>query len=1033
MLSTLFYRNSRLTWLAIGFILLTGLIALSDLGRQEDPVLVQRFGNLTTLYPGASAQRVEALVTRKLEEALAEVPEIKQVESLSRGGVSEIFIELKESVSEGRTEGIWSEIRDKIAGVTPGLPPGALAPQLEVRSISASTLVVGLYWDQDGPPEIGLMTRLAKTLEEMLGNLPGAEETGLYGEAQEEIRVLVDAEKLAQAGLPAAALSQAIAAADAKAPAGRMRGRAADLPLEVSGELDSIARVRAIPLVQTADGRTLRAGDIATVVKTVAEPPSEIALVGGKRGIVVTVVMEPDLRVDLWADMARRKIEEFRAEVPSGIGLTIMFDQSVYTVERLSSLLFNLLIGAGIVVGVLFVMMGWRSALIVGSALPLTLLLVLAGMNLLGLNLHQISVTGLIVALGLLIDNAIVATDDYTFHRRNGLAIPHAISKAIRHLAVPLFASTATTALAFAPIALAPGGTGEFIGEMAVAVILSIVFSFLIAMTIVPALAGYFSAPPRPGSARPWWREGVHLPGVTAAYRRLLAFVVRRPAAGIGISLLLPLAGFLAAGSLVNQFFPPVDRNQFQVQMSLPPQTSIAETYATALRAREILAEFPEIGENHWFIGVGAPRVFYNTFSNQDAISSFAGGFVYTSSAAATNDVLPRLQMRMREAFPNAQFLTLPFEQGPPFDAPVELKIIGPDTEVLRLLGEEVRAILSSAKNITYTQATLSGGAPKLVIAADEEEAKLAGFELTALASQLSAYLDGVTGGSVLEATEELPVRVQLGAEDRARTTTLGGRALTPLSRLAEAPDTDEFAGVPLAALAKIELKPELSGIARLNGERVNHVLGYIVPFTLPSVAQNDFNARLAQSNLALPPGYRIETGGEAEESAESVGSLASTAVPLLILMVTIVVLSFNSFAFAGVVFLTGFLSVGLALFGVWLFGYPLGFTAIVGTLGLVGLAINGTIVVLSNLRADEKAAGGDREAMVRVTVNSTRHILATTLTTMGGLAPLIVFGGTFWPPFATAIVGGVSGSAILALIMAPSFFAVIRGRKLKM
>jgi len=1025
MFSDLFHRNPRLTVLALGFVIVAGLGALNSLGRQEDPTLTQRFANINSFFPGASAERVEALITEKIEEELQEIPEIKEITSLSRAGVALVEVELEESVYD--VDEIWSEVRDKLADAALQFPPGAADPDLDVPPNAARTMIVGLTWALDEDPDYLILTRLAEELENRFITLPGTEDTATHGEASEEIRVTIEPERLAAAGLTAQAVSRAIALADAKAPAGQLRGERTDLLLELSGELTSLDRIRSIPLAESPDGRFLRLGDVARVEKARIDPPAALAIIRDKRGVMVAATMEANLRVDLWAERARAMVAEFQDEVPRGVDVEIIFDQSRFTDERLGSLVLNLLAGAGIVVLVLLVMMGWRSALLVASALPLTLLMVMVGLQFTDIVLHQISITGLIVALGLLIDNAIVVVDDYNAERAKGLSAGGAVRKAVGHLFIPLFASTATTALAFAPIALSPGATGEFIGGIGVSVILSVVSSFILAMTLIPALAGYLLKPVE-GGRTSMLSTGISIPPLTYLYRRLLDAVIRVPALGIAISVALPIFGFFAATTLTQQFFPPVDRAQFQIQLNLPPQSSLEATERAVYRAQEVFEEFDEILDSYWVIGEAQPRVYYNTFVDADGVSSYAGAWVNTTSEKDTNRVLPKLQARIKEAIPHAEVLTLPFEQGPPFPAPVELKILGPDVNTLRQLGEQIRAVLATADKVTFTKATLTGGAPKLVLDTDEEAAGLAGFELVSLAGQISAILDGVTGGSILEGTEELPVRVQLDRATRGDLSAALSESLRPDGGfLPGAQPTDGLQGVPIDALGTPTLKPETAGIARLNGERVNNIYGYLVPFTLPASVVSDFEKRLADSDIVLPPGYRIAVGGEAEERAESVGNLLALVGPLVILMTAIVVLSFNNFAFAGVVFFTGFMSVGLAFFGVWLFGYPMGFTSIIGTLGLVGLSINGTIVVLSNLKADPAAMAGDKTAMREITVESTRHIISTTLTTIGGFIPLILFGGTFWPPFATAIAGGVAGSAVLALIMTPSWFAILR------
>jgi len=1032
--SNAFYRNPRLTVLALGFVLVAGLSALQSLARQEDPTLTRRFGTVTTFFPGASAQRVETLVTEKIEDEVMELHEVREIASDSRTGVSVLRIELDEEYGEEDVDEIWSKVRDRVERAQHTFPPGVGEPDVEDQTSTAVTLLVGLTWRQDDHPQVGLMTRLAEELSNRLRNLPYTKETDLHGEAEEEVRVTVDPSVLAGLGLSAGEVSAAIAGADSKLPAGQLRNARNDLLIEVAGELLDLDRIRRVPLRQEPGGRVLRVGDVATVEKAVREPAASEAWLHGDRGVAVSATMESGRRVDLWARDARVAVDGFCRLVPKGMGCEILFDQSVYTEERLGTLVGNLLLGAAIVIAVLFFLMGARSALIVGSALPLTVCLVLAELNILGVPLHQTSVTGIIIALGLLIDNAIVVVDEYNGRMRRGVTRPEAVSATVRHLTVPLLASTLTTVMAFLPIVLMPGGAGEFVGPISIGVGLAVSSSFLLALTVIPALAAFLTGPrtlerARQGRRGHWWRDGFSSERLTAAWRRVLDVILARPWIGVAVSLVLPVAGFVAATTLTEQFFPPNDRNQFQVQLVLPSQASIAETRAHALRARGIVHAHDEVRDSHWFLGDSAPRVFYNMIPNEEGVPSYAGAFVTTRSPAATERLLPRLQRELIAAFPGARVIALPFEQGPPFDAPIEVRVVGPELATLRRLGEEVRAVLAETDAVTYTVAKISGGQPKLLVRPDEVAARMAGLRLADIAGQLDADLEGAVGGSVLEMNEEIPVRVRVSGAVREDLEAIASKnVLGPGMRA----DPTGVAGAPLAALGRIDLVPELAGITRRDGERSNTVQAFLVPYTLIAESLADFRRRMDASGFTLPEGYRIELGGESEERSEAVGSLMAFALPLFVLMAGTIILAFDSFRLAGIIACVAFLSVGLAMLGVWTFGYPMGFLAIVGTMGLVGLAINDSIVVLSALRADPGARAARPEEAREVVVGATRHIVATTLTTVGGFTPLIAFGGRFWPPLATAIAGGVIGASILALFLVPALFMASRRRALR-
>jgi multidrug efflux pump subunit AcrB len=1016
-MSTLFFRYTRLTALAVILLIAAGLGALMALGRQEDPSLTERFGTIVTVFPGASAERVEALVTEPLEDAIHELAEIELTSSNSRSGISIITLQVREDLSPIEVDQAWTLIREQVERARPQLPTGALAPDVDRQYVGAATMIVALSWDGRGDENMAILSRLSEDLEARLRNLSGTELTQVFGEAEEEVRVLADPATLAALGLTVTDLARLTASADAKAPAGELRSGEIDLALEVAGEFESLDRIRAITIAEGPNGELIRLGDVADVEKGVRTPASALALHDGRRSVLVAAYLQPELRVDHWSQAADAIVADFAASVP-GVRVETIFRQADYVDERLHGLAGDLAMAALIVFAVLFFMMGWRAALIVGSALPLTVLAALMLTRIYDEPLHQMSVTGLVVALGLLIDNAIVVVDEYRLLRARGLAPVDALDKSLRHLFAPLLASTLTTIFAFAPIALMPGAAGEFISMIGISVIFAVGSSFLLAMSVVGALAAWFDDPAIEAGQRRFWRHGMGAGPLGPHYKRMLDAIVARPWTGLLAGILLPIAGFVAASTLPMQFFPPTDRDMFQLELELPSTASIEETRRQAERARAIIMSYEGVEQVTWTIGESAPRTYYNVVGNRSGAPNYAAGFVRTRSAEDTARILPELQRRVMSEFPQARFLTLPFEQGPPIPAPIELILVGPELGELHRLGNEVRGLLNTTPAVTHTLALLEMGEPVARIMADEAAAELAGVRLADLANRLRGDFDGVIGGSVLEGTEELPVRV-IAQDDRRAS--LSSVAASPLA----SPGADILAS-PVAALGDVTLAPQVATIPHENGHRVNTLYAYLEPYTLPAPALEDFFARLEAARIDLPPGYELQVAGEAAERGNAMADLLGTAIPLLVLMIGSVVLAFNSFRYAGVIFVVAFLSIGLALFGVWLFGTPLGFNAIVGSMGLMGLSINGAIVVLSALRASPAALALESGAVTLTVTDATRHIISTTLTTIGGFIPLLLSGDSFWLPFASAMVGGVAGSAILALVFAPAAFVLL-------
>jgi len=1023
LLRTLFYRLPRLMALAILIALAGGLGAVLTLGRQEDPTLIERFGFVLTTMPGADAERIEALITEPIETALRELPEIDQLDSSSRANVSQVNINIAESLTEAEVDDAWTLIRQQVEVARAQLPAEASVPEIDRVYVGASTLLVSLVWEGDTQPELAILARMAQNLRDDFQNLPGTEEVQIYGLPEEEIKVALDLDALNATGLSARDAANLIAAADARVPAGQLRPEGASLNLEVDGAFDTISRIRAVPLLQRADGSAVRVGDVAEVAKGQRDPPSRLNYTNGKRSVLIGAFIQPGQRVDNWAVEAREIVESFAAGAPAGVSVRTVFDQSEYTVSRLNGLAVNLGYSALIVFGVLFFLMGWRSAIAVGIALPLTVCLVLILFNLFDIPLHQMSVTGLVISLGLLIDNAIVVVDEYQQKRLSGQEKLVAIDGSLKHLFAPLAASTLTTALAFMPIALLPGPAGEFIGMIGTSVIFSVVSSFLIAMTVIPAVAGWLDRAGKAPQKRRWWRDGLAVDVVSDGYRWTVEACLRFPPLGILIGLVPAMIGLWLGSGLPSQFFPQTERDQMQVSFALSPESSIEQTVAVAQRASEILLDVEGVEGINWTIGESAPRVYYNVFDLSSGVVSAANGWVQLDGPKRAREVVTRLQARMRNEFPEAQFLVTPYEQGPPVSAPIEMLIAGDDLSELSRLGDEARRILAGTPGVTYTSGSLQLGAPVIVFDADEAATAMSGVRLAELAGDLNAELEGVLAGSVLEGVEELPVRVLATDKRRGQLSDLRSKAI------GVGPGN---LGTPLSALGSISLAPDTAIITRRDGERVNTIKAFLEPYALPAAALEFYSERLEQAEFEVPAGYKSSFGGEAEARGDAVANLAALAIPLILAITGAVALVFNSFRMAFLVLVTGFLSVGMAFFGVWLFNLPLGFNAIVGALGLLGIAINGSIVVLSQLKANPEAMAGDVIAQRETVVDATRHIVATTLTTMGGFVPLILTADPFWLPLATSIAVGVFGSAVLALYFTPSVFRLMTMRTAK-
>ncbi len=1024
-MKTIFYRNPRVLALALLMIIAAGASSLLSISRQEDPTITNIFATIVTPYPGADPARVESLVTEKIEQELREIAEIDEINSVSRTGISVVSVQLSEFISDEAIEQSWSEIRDAISEAAKSFPQGVPEPEFDNDRVGAFTAITALTARDGVDVSPAILTRYAELLQDQLRQISGTKIVRLFGKSDEEILVEIAPRKLASLGLSADRVSAAIRQADAKVEAGQIRGTGSDLLVEVSGEIKSLDRIRQIPVMTGAEGRIVRVADVATVKRTVRTPARSLAFANGKPAILIAARMEEDLQVDAWIARIKSNIKTFEEQLPAGLEHQILFDQSAYTADRLATMLGNLAIGMAIVVAVLLITLGWRAALVVASILPLASLMSVMSLQFLGVPIHQMSVTGLIVALGLLVDAAIVMTDEIRKALEKGRARLAAVGSSIDRLAVPLLASTVTTALAFTPMVLLPGPAGDFVGSIAISVIVMLITSFALALTVAPALAGYLLRPPAPGMPVRWWLHGLRLGFLSRAFGRSLDLALKFPKLAILGALVLPLIGFGSFPTLKAQFFPGVDRNQFYVQVKLPDGTSIAQTENAARDAGQVIREQDGVTQVHWVIGENAPAFYYNMTADQDGVASFAEALVTTRSAQTTEKILPELQRALDKALPQARIIVRGLVQGPPVNAPVEVRLVGTDLAVLRDLGEQIRLVMAGTPDVLQARTELSGGEPKLKLELDEEKVRLAGLDLASVAQQLEATLEGATGGSLIEASEELPVRVRMGAANRSTLDILRATDVVGPDAQARAA-AGEWPGVPLTTLGTLKIEPTETPIFRRDGERINTVQGFVHRSVLPEEALKKVLKRIEDKGISMPPGYRLELGGDSDARSDVIRNLLSSVGLIVSLTIATIVLTFNSFRLSIVTAIVAVLSMGLSLLALAVFQYPFGIQAVIGVIGSIGVSINAAIIIMTALQKEPEALAGNIAKVRDVVVDSSRHIVSTTITTFGGFLPLILEGGGFWPPFAMSIAGGVLLSTVVSFYFTPPAFLLV-------
>ena len=1019
-METLTYRNPRIVALILLVLVSAGLSSFLSLGRQEDPTITNLFATITTPFPGADPARVETLVTAEIEEELREIAEVDVIESVSRTGVSVVSVELLQTLDEATIEQVWSAARDAVEDARSRFPQGVEAPEFNAEGISAYSAVIAVSADHDGVP-LSLLNSHSDDLSDRLRSIPSTRAVDRFGVAHEEILVEVSPEYAAPLGLTAEAISARIAAADGKVQSGRLQSNATDLSISVSGAIEGIDRLKRVVLRENDQGANVQLGDIATVTRQVETPPEALAFADGRPAVLVGVLAQEGVQIDRWMGFLREELAEGAGNVPLGISEQLVFDQSTYTADRLTEVGTNMAIGVLLVVGVLFLTLGWRAATIVALVLPVVSLATLATMNFIGLPIHQMSVTGLIVALGLLVDAAIVMVDEVRQRLARGLSRLNAAGDATRRLAAPLLASTVTTALSFTPMILLPGPAGDFVGSIAIAVVLMLVWSLIVALTVTPALAGWFM--------KTEGASGVSFPLLGKAFHATLRWSVNNPLRSVALALVLPLLGFASFPTLTAQFFPGVERDQFYLEVEMPPGTGINETVKVVQSINAELENAQGIDRVYWSIGESGPAFYYNITSGRSAEPGYAQAMIKTETPEDAARLVPVLQRTFDNQLGEARVIVRDLVQGPPVAAPVEVRLVGPELSELRRLGDELRALMADLPLVTQVRSGVNGGAPELKFEIDEAKARLLGFNVTDIATQLESGLVGRTGGSLVEGTDQTPVRVRYGGGVTGDLAAIKDLPVL-LPNAEQLATTGIYPALPLSELATPVIDIAESVVTRRNGERVNTVQAFIVPGILPEEALQEVLAAVEETGFTLPTGYRMELGGDSDARSDTVGNLLASVGLIVTLTIATIALTFNSFRLTVVALVVCGLSAGLSMLSLAVMQYPFGINAIIGVIGSIGVSINAAIIILTGLQQNDAAASGDRDAMADVVLGSSRHIISTTITTFGGFLPLILSGGGFWPPFAVAIAGGVLLSAIVSFYFVPAVFALVHRRK---
>ena len=1007
----IFLERPRILFLTLAFILLSGISSLFSVPIQENPELAERWGNVGVFYPGASPERIETQVINDLEIKLREIVEIDELDSIISQGYSKTHIELEDSVPPDKIEETWSRIQGKLDQI---IPPDEATVILNRTAGPPITLEYIIDWNGDGEPPMIMMSRLAQQLKRKLSSIPLTKETAVYGETDEEIIVEIDSAKMSSLNLTYGDVANSIRSFDNKKPVGVISNNNSEFLIRLKDNINSPQKVGEIPVKIINQSEIIRLQDIGNISIEPASPVEDIFLYNGKQVISVSATGTMSQRVYDYVDRVEAVVEEMRQVLPEEFSINRIYDESIYVSSKFSELIKSFSIAAFFVLSLSFLLLGIRPGLIVTAILPFSVSLVLLGCRLIGLPLHMTSITGIIIALGLLIDNGIIVVEDYKFRRSQGLSVKESINETLIQLTTPLAAATGTTVFAFMPIVTGEGSSVEFVGGLAITVIMSIIASLVLALIMVPVLMSYMEKIPYFANIKVH-EEGYSNEKLHRKYKAFLTWAFEIPRRAILVSISLPFLGFLLFNTIDKDFFPSSDRDMFRVHIDLPENSSSIKTAEKAKLIREqiLQSDLIEIEKDYWFVGRWMPRVLMNIVGGMEKTGSnnSAQAVFFARDYYEMIDKLPKLSRLIVSKNPDTTIYIDSFYSGPPFFSDIRYDIFGDDENVLLELGSELELIINDAPDVSHTRSEATSSNTNVEFEFDSSNISLAGKNTELMVNELFAANNGLVISSMLDSNIEIPIRVK-GAVNSSDIT--GNSSSISISNS----DSIDVIG----NYSKTSLNKSPSTITRISSQRVNIVEGWVWTGTLASETESYIHDEVERFKKNLPPGYSIKQSGEAEVRGDSQSQIWSSAIVYIFFITIGLVFALNSFRETALILSVAFLSMGLSFVGLIVGFQNFGFIATIGAIGLIGLSINDSIIVLSHIKERARKSLMTKSDLIEVVIRSTRHIITTSLTTLGGFVPLI-FASIFFRPLAWAMSVGVLGATLTALLYIPAMY----------
>ena len=1000
-------RCRPLTIYAMIVAVLAGGLAFYNLGRDEDPSFTIRTMLVVAVWPGATIEETLEQVTDRLERTLQETPGLDAVRSITRPGVTTMFVDLDGGWPGEKVGESWYQVRTRVADMRHTLPQGVQGPFFNDQFGDVFGIVYG--FTADGFTQRELLDHVDEVRSALLRTAEGIALIEFIGVQDEAIFIELAPDRVAAMGLDYNQVFAAVAAQNVVRPAGTISTGLENLSLRVSGAFENELDVLDVPI--NAGGRMIRLGDIADVRRGFVDPPAPLYHVNGERAIGLAISMAPGGDVLELGRQVEAAMARIVAELPIGIDVHLVSNQPQIVDQSIGDFTLSLYQAVGIILFVSFLAIGVRPGAMVAVAIPVTLAIVFTIMDILDIDLQRVSLGAMIIALALLVDDAMTTTDAMLRRLAAGDPIDEAATYAYRTLAAPMLIGTLITISGFVPIGFAHGPAGEYMFSLFQVIGYALITSWLVAVLFTPIVGGILLKPPGPGEAEP-------APGfVERAYSNFLGLALRAPwlivlaAAGLfGLSI-------LGLQRVDQEFFPASDRNELIVDLQLPRSSSIFASEAAVEQIEDWLAESEDVDYWSSFIGQNVIR-FYLPLAIESPSDHQSQIVVMAKDIPARLRLEAELDAYLVEAFPEAITRVSPLEMGPPIGWPLQWRLSGPDVEVLREEAFRLAGVIASHPGTKRVHFDWIEPGRKLAIEVDQDQARRLGLTSQALAATLQTAISGAPITRLRDDRYLVDVVARAHSQDRVSLDTLATLQVpVPGGRT-----------VALSSFATFGYELEDPVVRRRDRVPTLTVMADVEAGVTPESVVAALEDDIAALDASLPPRYGIELGGTAEQSAESQGNVFAVVPVMIVLMLTLLMIQLQNFWKVGMVILLfplGLIGVVMALLGT---GRPLGFVAILGILALIGMIAKNAVILLVQI-SDEEAKGlGVREAVISAATGRFRPIMLTALSTVLGLMPIAPT--LFWGPMAVAIMGGLLVATMLTLVFLPALYVIVFGRR---